>query len=84
LIATASHKVMVTMQNKNPDARQSQLSTNMMPTPPYPQKRREPLPWQVPKSAEDDLDAPSRARPSWRVRVIARPIRMWRFKARIH
>ena len=48
------------MQNQDPDARQFHHSGNAIPTPAHPQKRREPLPWQEPKSAEDDPDAPSR------------------------
>jgi hypothetical protein len=47
------------MQNQNPDARQSNRDRKTIPAP---QKRREPLPWQEPKSAEDDPDAPSRVR----------------------
>jgi len=31
-----------------------------IPSPPHPQQRREPLPWQQPKPAEDDADAPQR------------------------
>lgn len=30
--------------------------------PPHPRQRREPLPWERPKAAEEDLDAPSRLR----------------------
>ena len=31
-----------------------------VPPPPHPHRRREPLPWQAPKPAEDDIDAPRR------------------------
>ena len=31
-----------------------------IPEPPHPHRRREPLPWQTPKPAEDDVDAPLR------------------------
>jgi uncharacterized protein (TIGR00730 family) len=31
-----------------------------IPTPPHPHKRREPLPWHIPKPAEEDPDAPRR------------------------
>lgn len=36
--------------------------TQKVPTPPHPHARREPLPWQSPKPAEDDSDAPRRVR----------------------
>jgi hypothetical protein len=50
------------MHNQEPGARMSPCDADGVPTPAHPQKRREPLPWQVPKSAEDDPDAPSRVR----------------------
>jgi uncharacterized protein (TIGR00730 family) len=50
------------MQNQHAAERQSHGTGYKIPTPAHPQKRREPLPWQEPKSAEDDPDAPSRVR----------------------
>ncbi len=35
-------------------------SKSSIPTPAHPHQRREPLPWQQPKTAEDDVDAPRR------------------------
>ena len=50
------------MPNQNHDAGQSIPANSTQPAPAHPRKRREPLPWQQPKSAVDDPDAPSRVR----------------------
>ena len=47
------------MPNK-PHSRPTPRSDRTPPKPAHPQKRREPLPWQVPKSAADDPEAPGR------------------------
>jgi uncharacterized protein (TIGR00730 family) len=48
------------MQGKQPDSDQPGIRGESIPTPAHPHTRREPLPWQSPKSAEEDPDAPRR------------------------
>jgi hypothetical protein len=50
------------MPTENRDAQQSARSDRSPPKPAHPHKRREPLPWQEPKSAADDPGAPARVR----------------------
>jgi uncharacterized protein (TIGR00730 family) len=45
------------MSEDDPASRQG---TMKVPTPPHPQRRNRPLPWQAPKPAEEDPDAPRR------------------------
>jgi uncharacterized protein (TIGR00730 family) len=48
------------MQDKSPDAQQAAHKLEAIPQPAHPQHRREPLPWQAPKPAWEDPDAPRR------------------------
>jgi len=43
------------MKKKDTTSKQQQI-----PTPPHPHRRREPLPWHLPKPSDDDPDAPQR------------------------
>ncbi len=48
------------MHKQNADPQQATARDGTPPRPAHPHKRREPLPWQEPKSAADDPDAPRR------------------------